>query len=106
MHLSTMNMDELVSRSENTHELGRDAMLEKIVLMTVAYFCVGTEIRFQASKKVDGFVRKHSEIWHAKALHVACSFLPQDCPLLLHIINSYSKHHLKLKEEERKRAEE
>lgn len=99
MHLSTMNMDELVSRTENTHELNRDAMLEKIVLITVAYFCVGTEIRFLSAKNVEGYVRKHSETWHAKALHVACNFLPLDCPLLLHIINSYTKHHLKIKEE-------
>ena len=26
-------------------------MLEKIILYIVAYFCVGTEIRFQATRK-------------------------------------------------------
>ena len=31
---------------DNSHELSRDAMLEKIVLITVSYFCVGTELRF------------------------------------------------------------
>ena len=31
---------------DNSHELSRDAMLEKIVLLTVSYFCVGTELRF------------------------------------------------------------
>jgi hypothetical protein len=106
MHLSTMNMDELNSRSESTHELNRDAMLEKIVLLTVSYFCVGTEIRFLSSKDEKGFVRKHSELWHAKSLHVSCCFLPSDCPLVLHIINSYSKHHLKAKEEQRKKEED
>jgi len=36
-------------------------------------------------------------MWHAKALHVACIFLPEDCPLVTHVINSYKKHHLNAK---------
>lgn len=46
MHLSPMNLDELHSKLEITHELNRDAMLEKVVLISVAYFCLATEIRF------------------------------------------------------------
>jgi len=34
-----------------------------------------------------------SEFWHAKALEVACTFLPSECPLLNHILLSYQKHH-------------
>jgi hypothetical protein len=45
-----MSLDELNLKLENTHELNRDAMLEKIVLLTVSYFCVGTEQRFIAAK--------------------------------------------------------
>jgi hypothetical protein len=36
---------------------------------------------------------KESEYWHAKALELACSFLPSECPLLNHILISYQKHH-------------
>jgi hypothetical protein len=36
---------------------------------------------------------KESELWHAKSLEVACSFLPSDCPLLNHVLLSYQKHH-------------
>jgi len=50
MHLSPMNLDEIHTKLEITHELNRDAMLEKIVLISVAYFCLGTELRFMASK--------------------------------------------------------
>jgi len=46
-----MNVDELHTRLEITHELNRDAMLEKIVLISVAYFCLGTELWFMASKE-------------------------------------------------------
>lgn len=51
MHLSPMNLDELHSKLEITHELNRDAMLEKIVLITVSYFCLGTELRFIANSE-------------------------------------------------------
>ncbi len=67
MHLSPMNLDELHSKLEITHELNRDAMLEKIVLITVAYFCLGTELRFIALKSNKSELDE-SELWHAKAL--------------------------------------
>ena len=36
--------------------------------------------------------QKESEYWHAKALEIACTFLPGECPLLNHINLSYQKH--------------
>lgn len=41
-----MSLDELNLHIDNSHELSRDAMFEKIILLSVAYFCVGTELRF------------------------------------------------------------
>jgi len=38
------NKDE--NQFETSHELCKDAMLEKIVLITVGYFCIATEMRF------------------------------------------------------------
>lgn len=46
MHLSLMGAEELNAKLETTHELGKDSMLEKIVLVSVSYFCIGTEMRF------------------------------------------------------------
>lgn len=46
MHLSLMGADELNAKFETSHELCKDSMLEKIVLISVAYFCIGTEMRF------------------------------------------------------------
>jgi hypothetical protein len=46
MHLQPINLDEMALHLDNTHELSRDALLEKIILLTVGYFCVGTELRF------------------------------------------------------------
>ena len=44
MHLSPMNLDELHSKLEITHELNKDAMLEKVILISVSYFCYATEL--------------------------------------------------------------
>ena len=46
MNLTPMNSDELNSQPDVFQELSKDTMLEKIILYVVAYFCVGTEIRF------------------------------------------------------------
>jgi hypothetical protein len=59
MHLSLMGAEEINDNSQNTksleqttHELGKDSMLEKIVLVSVAYFCIATEMRFMMAKKL------------------------------------------------------
>lgn len=53
MHLLPMSLEELNLHVDNSHELSRDAMLEKIILLSVSYFCVGTELRF-LSKQFQG----------------------------------------------------
>ena len=109
MHLLPMSLEELNLHIDNSHELSRDAMLEKIILLSVSYFCVGTELRFlsggpgNAKEKKPSFSDLHtpeqtytkadSEMWHAMALEAAGTFLPSECPLVSHIIVSYQKHH-------------
>jgi hypothetical protein len=120
MHLATMSIDELLTKLDSTHELNRDAMLEKIVLLTVATFCVSTELRFIAmsddhkkdpnnpavappliepttlglklASHID-FKRKLAEFWHIKAVRMGCTFLPADSPLVTHCVNNFIKHH-------------
>ena len=108
MHLLPMSLEELNLHIDNSHELSRDAMLEKIILLSVSYFCVGTELRFlssqssqkeapKPSKQVYGelpdpeqkFTKADSEMWHAQALENSGTFLPSECPLVSHIIMSY-----------------
>jgi hypothetical protein len=45
-----MGTEELNTVIENTHELCKDSMLEKIVLVSVSYYCIGTEMRFLMQK--------------------------------------------------------
>jgi hypothetical protein len=100
-----MSLEELNLHIDNSHELSRDAMLEKIILLSVSYFCVGTELRFlsstkeqKPSKAVYGEIasdsdskitKADSEMWHAMALETSGTFLPSECPLVSHVIMSY-----------------
>jgi hypothetical protein len=68
-----------------TEEIAKDSMLYKALYVIVAYFCIGTELRFLAVLNPTLYSLKDSEIWHAKAIHVASYFLPNDCPLIQHI---------------------
>ena len=57
-------------------------MLKKALYVIVSYFCIGTELRFLAVTEAAKFNMKDSEIWHAKSIHIASHFLPNDCPLI------------------------
>lgn len=117
MHLAPMSLDDLNIHVDSSHELSRDAMLEKIILLSVSYFCVGTELRFlsapppkdkkstEESKKAEEdkkedkknpevppgkkYEKKDSEMWHGKALELSSTLLPSECPLVGHVIMSY-----------------
>jgi hypothetical protein len=60
MMLNMMEVNELkISMNSNTNnklgaynEVARDSMLEKIVLISVAYFCRATEMRFLAKSNI------------------------------------------------------
>ena len=85
MQMSLLSIDEIANNGgvklEAYHEVARDSMLEKIVLICVSYFCIATEMRFlakqsHASKKEEGSFSsspfyKDSEAYHAKAVHLA-----------------------------------
>lgn len=105
MHMNPLGFDDLHCclildpiEKRCAYELSKDSLLEKIVLLSVSYFCVGTEIRFLHTKiNHKKFHKKDSEMWHSKSLHTSTTFLPHDCPLVTHVMNSYMKHHLKAK---------
>jgi hypothetical protein len=82
-----MGVEELNANFEDTHELLKDSMLEKIILISVAYFCISTEMRFLIQKgksntNTTSLTSKDSEAFHAKSLHLCALFLPGDCPLV------------------------
>ena len=77
--------------------LTRENVIERIMLLITAYFCMGTELRFLKQMNIEGFKNAQNkldgEFWHGKALELAVKFLPGDAPLVKHIVSSYQKHH-------------
>ena len=79
------------------HELLKDPMLEKLVLLVVSMFSVATETRLEGFKdlrKSAAQIDKQSEPWHSHSLECASYYLPKDCPLVDHLIESYYKHYV------------
>lgn len=80
MHLACMALDELTFPEDLAHELNKDAMLEKIILVSTSFFCLGTEYWFlsipneQTPKPL--YSRSESDMWHAQSLYISATFLP------------------------------
>jgi hypothetical protein len=91
MHLQAASFDEfndttkLGFSSFVLSETSKDCLLYKALYVIVAYFCIGTELRFLSVLNPSRHTIKDSEVWHAKAIHIASFFLPSDCPLIQHI---------------------
>ena len=91
MYLSPLNYDDLELDSDPKYELLSDAILEKVVMLTVAYFCIATELRFLSPDKGNNIT--NGEFYHFKAVEFASLFLPVSCPIVKHYIVSYYKHY-------------
>ena len=100
MQITPLAMKEFLHESSDEVELGRESFLSKLSVLIVTYFCMSTEMRFLLQSRANYLkpeVKRdrelESEFWHAKALEIACTFLPSECPLLNHVLLSYQKHH-------------
>ena len=43
MYLSALNYDDLDLESDPKYELLRDSILEKVIMLSVAYYCLGND---------------------------------------------------------------
>ena len=93
MYLTALNDEDLDLDSDPKYELLRDAILEKIVMLTVSYFCIATEMRLLSSDKEKYNKKINGEFYHYKAIFFATEYLPVSCPILKHYINSYYKYY-------------
>ena len=91
MYLSPLNYEDLELDSDPKYELLRDAILEKVVMLTVSYFCIASELRFLCTDKNDN--KTNGEFYLYKAVEFASFFLPVSCPIVKHYIVSYYKYY-------------
>ena len=89
--LSPLNCEDLDLDSDSRYELLRDTILEKIVMLTVSYFCLAREMKFLAedknNKKING------EYYLFQAIELCSMFLPVSCPILKFYITTYYKNY-------------
>ena len=91
MYLNPMSVEELDFDSDSGCELMRDAFLEKIVMLSVSYFCLATEYKFSLDNdKQENLV---SEIYQSKAVEISFSYIPISCPIIKHYISTYNKQY-------------
>jgi hypothetical protein len=55
MYLNWIGTDELNNYVDKTHEFQKDAMLEKVVLISSAFYCMAMEIKFLIAEADDAF---------------------------------------------------
>ena len=91
LFLSPLNCEDLDLDSDSRYELLRDTILEKIVMLTVSYFCLAREMKFLAedknNKKING------EYYLFQAIELCSMFLPVSCPILKFYISTYYKNY-------------
>jgi hypothetical protein len=93
MHLGPMSLEDLAMSPQIAHEICRDALYEKVIMLTIAYFSLATESRFIYTEENLQEYQVESRYWHKAAVEFSCVFLPTECPLVAHIVSSYEKHH-------------
>jgi len=82
------NPSSKINHKENLarlHELMKDPMLEKLVLLIVSMISIATELRLQNINT--------GQPWHLHSVICAAYYLPKECPLVEHLIESYFKHY-------------
>ena len=98
--LAPLDIKEIYSDNEEEIEVIREYIIESIVLIVMAYFCMAVELRFLSANDYNKDVNKtkeqcrmEGEYWHAKSIEIAFTFLPAQYPLALHIYANYNKHY-------------
>ena len=87
MYLSALNYDDLDLESDPKYELLRDSILEKVIMLTVSYYCLSNEIR--TLSKDNNKKNINGEYYLFNAISLSLIFLPVSCPIVNHYIMKY-----------------
>ena len=93
VYLSPLNDGDLDLDSEPKYELLGDAILEKVIFISMSCFCIAMEMYQLASDKNNK--RINGEYFLKKACDLIDLYLPISCPIIKHFINIYYKYYEK-----------
>jgi hypothetical protein len=91
MYLSALNYDDLDLESDSKYELLRDSILEKVIMLSVSYYCLSNELKYLAKDKVNKNL--NGEYYLYNALNLSILFLPVSCPIINHYIMTYNNNY-------------
>ena len=90
MYLSALNYEDLDLESEPKYELLRDSILEKVIMLSVAYYCLSKELRYFSKDKYKKAI--NGEYYLYNAINLTILFLPVSSPIIRHYIMTYYKN--------------
>ena len=91
MYLSALNYDDLDLESDPKYELLRDSILEKVIMLTVSYYCLSNELKFFCKDKNKNNI--NGEYYLLNAINLSILFLPVSCPIIRHYMMTYYKNY-------------
>ena len=91
MYLTPLNDGDLDLESEPKYELLGDAIIEKVIFLSVSYFCISMEMYQLTSDKNNK--KTNGEFFLRQACNLSELYLPVSCPIIKHYISSYYKYY-------------
>lgn len=92
MQVKPLRLQDLQNTYGLWNEVQRDTVIEKVVLLLAAYFCIATELRFKFALEHNKKKLMEGRAFHLRSLELARALLPSDCPLVGHFISSFNKN--------------
>ena len=93
MYLFPLNDGDLDLESEPKYELLGDAIIEKVIFLSVSYFCIAMEMYQLSSDKNNH--KLNGEFYLRQARNLIDLYLRVSCPIIKHYFNSYYKYYEK-----------
>ena len=91
--LSPSNYEDLDLESDPKYELLRDSILEKVIMLSIAYYCLANELKYLCKDKDKNNKNLNGEYYLYNAINLSVYFLPVSCPIIRHYIISYYKNY-------------
>ena len=90
-NLSPLNYEDLDLDSDPKYELLRDSLLEKVIMLTVSYFCLSNELRILSPDKNNQ--NTNGEYYLYNALYLSLYLLPSGSSIVNFYRSSYYKNY-------------
>lgn len=85
LFMRMLTYEEVCLKGEILLEFSQRVLIEKLLLLSVAYFTLATENRLLKKEK--------SEIYHLKSISIVANILPEQTPYLEHIVNTFLSYY-------------